>query len=118
MATLVEVFFSPEVLVLFFATMIDAINVLLVCVGLDDFGLTDLIGLFFIGGWLWFRSMLKETPSKMPTPKRQKLPKPEGAKATRRMRWLRIICFGGELIPYVGALPWWTILVFSELKSD
>ncbi len=37
------------------------------------------------------------------------------AKKSRWIKWLRPIAFIGELIPFVNALPLWSILVYSEL---
>ena len=129
-----EIFFSAEGLIILpFAVFIDLIGIVLVCFGLDDFGITDIIAWVFIGGWSFFRSQIipaqgaeqidisqirkgKADFQKQlqearriseETKKAQK-----GAKAAKwgkRIKWL-------EFIPYVGALPLWTVSVYMTIK--
>jgi len=48
---------SPEGFVMMsVATTIDLISIIIVFVGLDDFGITDTIGLIIIGSWMFFKS--------------------------------------------------------------
>jgi hypothetical protein len=44
--------------------------------------------------------------------------KVSASKWAKRMKWLRPILIFAEFIPYVGALPYWTICVFAELKNN
>ena len=91
---------SPELIIIFpFALVLDAIGIILICFGLDDFGITDTVGLVFLGSWLWFR---KGT--------RVKIDKKD---FKRGLKFLGATI--GEYIPYVGAIPFWTITVLSTL---
>ena len=105
---------SPEGLVMMsVAVVIDLIGLIIVCVGLDDFGITDIIGMIFIGSWMFFRSGAmpeRKTPSK----------KSKGAGKTAERNVLKRFGLTGlaELIPYLGALPWWTIMVYKELTES
>ncbi len=122
-----EIFFSPEgLLILPFAAVIDIIGIVLVCFALDDFWITDIIAWTFIGSWGMFRSQFSSGQSaeiQMPSigekqkmgqeirsaqsQKAQKMAK--GAKTAKNIKWL-------EFIPYVGALPLWTISVYMTIK--
>jgi hypothetical protein len=92
---------SPETLFMLpLAVVIDLVGIILICFGLDDVGITDAIGAIFIGGWLLIR--------------RGKLEVKVSKKDTKTL-----VRFGktfiGELIPYLGALPFWTITVVGIL---
>ena len=129
-----EIFFSPEGLIILpFAVFIDLIGIILVCFGLDDFWITDIIAWIFLGGWSFFRSQIISSSGAEPidisqirkgktdfnkqiqeakkiseeTKKAQK-----GAKAAKwgkRIKWL-------EFIPYVGCLPLWSVSVYMTIK--
>lgn len=91
---------APEgVLMLCVATLLDGIGLILFFLswlGVDDYGLLDIIGGVIIGGWLYFR---KGTIS---------------PKMLRRF----LIAFGVEVVPILGSVsPSWMILVWQELKS-
>ena len=121
-------FFSPEaVAMLPLAILIDAIGIALLCFGSDDFFITDIIGLLFIGGWSYFRSMVKggTQETEMPTlggkkgavkTAKQTQRATKVMKWTKRLKWLRPLCVVGEIIPYTGWLPFWTVFVYFELK--
>ena len=110
--------FSPEtVTMLPFAICLDMIGIALLCCGLDDGGMTDMIGIAIIDGWLFFRgnpragttkgrreSMagIADTLKKFFTDKNFKFITPTFL----------------ELIPYVGALPFWTISVILNLSEE
>lgn len=104
---------SPEgVIMMLLAILLDLTGVILFCVGLDDCGATDIIGIIFIGGWIFFRSRsLKVTSGAAKTI----------SKATewaKRSKWLRPLCVGMELIPFWGGVaPSWIILVYNELQA-
>jgi hypothetical protein len=129
-----EIFFSPEGLIILpFAVFIDLIGIVLVCFGLDDFWITDIIAWIFLGSWSFLRSQITPSSGAEPmdisqirkgkgdlqkqlqetkkiseeTKKAQK-----GAKAAKwgkRIKWL-------EFIPYVGALPLWSVSVYMTIK--
>lgn len=106
-------FFSPEGMIIFpLAVLLDLIGLILVFFALDDFFITDIVGIVMIGGWTYFHSGQVQ----MTQGAQQKLGKM--AKRMRRLKWLRPLMIIGEFIPYVGALPCWTILVYFELKSS
>jgi hypothetical protein len=103
---------SPEaVIMLPLAILLDLIGIVLICFALDDFFITDIIGIVFIGGWIYFRSGAIKT-TKGAKEKAGKI-----IKKMKKLKRLRFLCIGAELIPYIGALPSWTILVYFELKS-
>lgn len=95
---------SPELIIFFpFALMLDAIGIILICFGLDDVGVTDFIGTIFLGSWIWFR---EGTRIRMSSKKLKK----------KSFRF-----FGSailESIPYLGALPFWTIMTLFTLKDS
>lgn len=112
--------FSPEAIIMLpLAIILDLIGIILIFFALDDFFITDIIGIVFIVGWIYFRSgtikvtkKVEKKVGKITTEKAGKM-----AKKIKKLKWLRPLCILAELIPYIGALPSWTILVFFELKS-
>ncbi len=128
---------SPEgVLMLFLAGILDLIGV--ICLILDlVFGIGEIlsyipdgIGILFFGGWLLMRSQgekSKEEAKEEVTEKiaehrraiekRKKMLKKGVKKGSKRGLRFGLSALG-ELIPFLGALPFWTIFVFLELKSD
>lgn len=157
-----EILTSPEgIVVLPFAVLIDAVGIVLIIFGLDDFCITDIIAWSFLGFWGMFRSQVtvkEQAPSQMPssghyqqkaaaakkirkfehaaevaaeksqeaaraaelakksgdvekaaleTQRAQKFAK--AARTARNMKWL-------EFIPYIGALPLWTISTYMTIK--
>ncbi len=94
---------SPEtIIVLTFALIVDGSGIALVLVGADDFGITDTIGLVFLGTWLKLRKGLSV--------------KIDRKDFKRGIKFLgSALC---EYIPYLGALPFWTITVLSTLKES
>lgn len=124
-------FLSPEGLIILpFAIIIDAIGIILIIFGLDDFWITDIIAIAIIGGWSYFRSQIKKSNQEMPSLKKIKETRETvkelraGEKAVKttsrakRIKWLKPLAFVGELIPYVGWLPLWTVYVIAELQSS
>jgi hypothetical protein len=132
-------FLSPGALVIFpLAVLIDIIGIILIFCGLDDFGLTDIIAITFIGGWSAFKSMAEGSGSQQqtgtPDIKRKREAQKEikktmsqtaktaktakGAKVAKGAKWLRWFTVIGELIPYFGVLPLWSIYVFFEIKNS
>ncbi len=105
---------SPEgVLMMFAALLLDCIGVFLLIFGLDDFGVTDIIGIFLIGGWMYSRSGF--------------IAMPKGAEKKAK-GWLRKLFRGkwkryltpilGEAIPYFGGIALcWTLAVYYELTD-
>ncbi len=132
-----EIAISPEGLIILpIAIVIDLIGIVLVCFLLDDFEITDIIGWIFIGGWSLIRSQVVPTaeismPSmeekrglakefqstqktaaeaeKIAKETQQARKMANAAKWAKRIKWL-------EFIPYVGALPLWTVSVYMTIK--
>lgn len=97
---------GPEgILLLCVAGLLDAIGFiffLFFWLGIDDYGILDIIGTVIIGGWLLIR-----TGSSKGT---QDIAK----KTLKRFGFT----FAIELIPFLGGIsPSWTILVWKELKG-
>ena len=137
--------FSPEgVLMLFLAVLLDLIGI--ICLILDAaYGIGEVlsyipdgIGILFFGGWTLMRSLasgqtieeakektsetisdIKETGDKRREAirKRKKMLKKGVKKGAKRGLRFGLAALG-ELIPFLGALPFWTIFVFLELKND
>ncbi len=119
---------SPEsVIMLMIAAMLDLAGIVLICVGLDDFGITDIIGVLVIGGWMLLRGSMSSGDQELTARQlgreaaqkrgeRQQIVK--RAKSITKRGWLKPFCFIGELIPWVGALPFWVVMVYNELKNQ
>jgi hypothetical protein len=105
-----DIKFTPEAFfILPIAIMLDLIGIVLVCFMLDDFTLTDILGFVVFTPWLLLKG---------------KKPLKEGKKG-----WLdkfknfckgknsRLIVPFLEVVPYLGCLPFWTILAISNLEE-
>jgi hypothetical protein len=100
---------TPETLLMFpLAVGIDLASIILACFLLDDFGLLDIIGTTFIGGWLFFRKgktgALKDRGGdirRLFTGKFSKF----------------LVPIFGELIPYLGVLPFWSLSAYFTLTE-
>jgi len=94
---------SPELIIFLpLALMLDAIGIVLVLFGLDDLGILDTVGLFSLGAWIWLRD-----GTRMISPKKM------------RKKGFRFLgTYIGESIPYLGALPFWTIMTLFTLKDS
>jgi len=104
-------FLGPEALIMLpVAVVLDLIGIILVCFALDDFWITDIIGIASIGLWTYFRSQTMKVTHKAAA----RITKV--AKWAKRLKWLRPLLIIGEFIPYVGAAPLWIIVVYLELK--
>lgn len=96
---------SPEgLLMLSVAATLDFIGFILFCfcwLGIDDYGILDILGMIIIGGWLFLR---KGTGSALEA----------GKRGFKRFSIASLI----EMIPFFGGIsPSWTILVWKELKN-
>ena len=107
--------FSPEgVIMLYVALLVDGGELLveiIPVVGQIISILIDIFAVLFIGGWMWFRSgtiqITAEAAARLGA----------AAKWTRRLKWLRPLCFILELIPIGSSfLPLWILIVYLELK--
>jgi hypothetical protein len=141
------VFFTPEgIIIMLIAGLIDLIGIFLTIIFLLTlFGvlaleipaivdwIVDGIGFVFFGLWLWVRSAIispgTETESEELTERvvekrramkkaKKKVKAMKAAKTTGRRGLKFIMVFIGEIIPIVGALPFWSWLAYSELKTN
>ncbi len=131
--------FSPEALIMLpLAALLDIIGIICfianVFFGIGEIFsfIPDFMGLFFFGAWVVFRSMTKQAgeekkqgltmkvaqrknEQKIMVKKTQGIIK-QGMKIGRKGKFL--IAAIGELVPIIGVLPFWTIYVYWELKSE
>lgn len=105
--------FSPEgVVMMTVAVILDLVGIILLLFALDDFFITDIVGILFITPWMFLRSSTVATPEKMQK-KTQK-----GISKLFRGKWKKFLTpIIGEVIPYVGAFPCWTLAVYYEITS-
>ena len=129
------------------ALLLDTVNVVLIFAALDDFWICDAIGMLSVGVWLFLRSgvvqrMSEQVEEKIkevwgrvqgtPVQAERGLKKQTAEQSAKLMqkaeqvigktgkaaRWLRpLACFACEIIPYIGVIPGWTIMVYGELTS-
>ena len=104
-------FFSPDaVLMLALAAILDIIGYILIYFGLDDFWITDAIGVISIGGWMFFR-----TGHVTITKKGKKMIQKTGRKIAKRLG----LSFLVEIIPWLGDVsPSWFLAVYFEIKNN
>ncbi len=104
---------SPEgVIMLLVAGFLDLIGIILICFGVDDFGILDIFGIIIIGGWMLLRGGTATAPEKA------KAQVAKGFKKIFRGKWQKfLIPIVGEVVPYSGAFIWWTFAVYYELTS-
>ena len=106
--------FSPDAIIMFpLAIILDFAGLLLAIFGVTEIFsyVTDFIGLIFIGLWTYSHSQTV----KVTYGAAARLTKV--AKLARTLRWLRPLLIVLEFVPFVGAAPCWTILVWFELQS-
>jgi len=95
-------FTSPEALIMFFLSVsLDLVGYVLLLAALDDFWLTDIVGVLFFGSWIITRG--------------GSLKGKKGIPGLKRFGISTLI----EAVPYVGSIsPSWTIMVYKELKNN
>lgn len=111
--------FTPETIVMLpFALGLDIIGIVLICFGLDDFGITDIIGIMIIDSWLLYRGDSRSGNTKG----RQAAINKASDMVTKLFKGKQtkfLIPALLELIPYLGSLfPFWTISVVLNLSKD
>lgn len=103
---------TPEIVILIWAIIIDISNIVVVCFGLDDFCLIDIIGMCTISLWSVVRSQTFVTPQKLQS---------KGQNFVRKLftgKWGKFLTpIVGEVIPYVGVGPWWSLAVYYQLTA-
>ena len=104
--------FSPESLaMLVLAVGIDMAGIVLLLCALDDFGLLDTVGIIFINSWLLIRGEKSMGQGKKGKMKQLK------SLFTNKYLKFALPTFT-ELVPYLGALPMWTITVLCNLDVE
>ncbi len=108
--------FSPEALVMFMvAGSLDLIGLILLILDFIGIGLAlsfipDIIGLVFLGSWMYFR-----TGHVTISRSAGKTIRKSGRKILKRLG----LSFAGELIPLFGDIAFcWTLAVYFELKNN
>ena len=128
--------FSPEGAVFLpLAILLDLISIILIIFALDDFCILDIIGIATIGAWVFYKTGVAPSAPESTVQKAEKAKdavrqgrasgeiaeKAEklAAKAGKYGRWLRpALCILGELIVWIGAIPFWTYLVYKTLTDN
>jgi hypothetical protein len=104
----------PGVIILFIAILLDLFGI--TCLILDIFfgvgeipsWISDGIGIIFISGWMFLKSGRIEAPEKAQ----------RGLRKLFRGKWKKFLTpIIGEVCPFVGALPFWSLTVYYELTS-
>ena len=101
---------SPAgIIMLIAAVLIDLAGLIILCFGVDDLGILDVLGLVFIGGLMFIQS--GEITG---TKGAKKALKKTGGKVLKRIG----LSFLGEVIPYFGGLaPCWTLAVYFHFRN-
>lgn len=107
----VNIKISPEVVIMLpFGIMCDVIGLIILCCGLDDFGLIDIVPMMIIFSWLIIRG--KELPNLQGGLKN----KIRNLFTDKRFRFLTPLL--GELTPYLGGIGFfWTLTVLLNVME-
>ena len=93
------------------ALFLDIFGVILFCFGLDDFGMTDVIGIATINFWLIMRN-------KQPRNDQGRKGALDSVRKVFTGKHTKVaVPMFGELIPYLGVLPFWTLSVLLNLSD-
>jgi hypothetical protein len=106
---------TPEgIIMMGLAVTLDVVGLVINLCALDDCGILDIVGIVIICGWMLFRSQGKSVTATGKTKKQAEnfLKKIFTGKNSKF-----ITPIVGEIIPYVGALPCWTLAVFFEVTE-
>jgi hypothetical protein len=103
---------TPEIVILIWAVILDIIPIILVCFGLDDFWTIDILGMLTISLWSFLRSQ------SMVVPQRVSAKAKKGLGKIFRGKWSKFLTpIIGEVVPYLGIGPWWTLSVYYQLTA-
>ncbi|MFC1629959.1 hypothetical protein ACFL06_00290 [Patescibacteria group bacterium] len=103
----IEALITPEGLImLFIAGFIDVIDFLT-----GSLVVVDVIAILIIGSWTYFHSQQVKVTARAGGRIKK------AAKWAKRLKWLRPLLLIVEVIPVVGMLPCWILLVYFELKQ-
>ncbi len=97
----------------------------------------DILGLLFLGSWMFFRGQFRDAIKRgdQAEEKKEALTQKVAQKGIERKKMMKkmkktskiakvgrngrfLISLAGEMVPILGCLPFWTICVFMELKND
>lgn len=103
---------SPEIVILVWAVIIDLVNIIIVFFGLDDFGAVDIFGIVTISLWSFLRTQTVVAPPRAQTQAKNFLRKIFTGK------WSKFLTpIIGEVVPYLGVGPFWTLSVYYQLTE-
>lgn len=109
------IFLSPEGFIMMSTAMI--VDILELFIPFEPFDPVDIFAIIFFGAWMVFRAMLKgEKLEEKKVPKKAAAAVQKAAKWAKRLKWLRPLLFILEMVPLVGAAPFWVVAVYLELK--
>lgn len=109
------IFLSPEGFIMMSTAMV--VDILELFIPFEPFDPVDIFAFVFFGAWMVFRSMLKgEKIGEKKVPKKAAAAVQKATKWAKRLKWLRPLLFILEMIPLVGAAPFWVVAVYLELK--
>ena len=108
------IFLSPEGFIMMStAALVDVVELFIPFEPIDP---VDIFAIVFFGAWMVFRAMLKGRKPEVKVSKKAAATIQRAAKWAKRLKWLRPILFILEMIPLVGAAPFWVVAVYLELK--
>jgi len=108
------VFLSPEGIIMMMTSFLVDIGELFI--PLEPIDPLDIFAIVFFGAWMVFRSMIKGKKPEIRVSKKAAATVQKAAKWAKRLKWLRPVLFILEMIPLVGAAPFWVVAVYLELK--
>ena len=108
------IFLSPEGFIMMStAVLVDVVELFIPFEPIDP---VDIFALVFFGAWMVFRAMLKGRKPEIRVSKKAMATIQKAAKWAKRLKWLRPLLFILEMVPFVGAAPFWVVAVYLELK--
>lgn len=108
------IFLSPEGFIMMSTAMV--VDILELFIPFEPFDPVDIFALVFFGAWMVFRAMLKGEKPEVRVSKKAAAAVQKATKWAKRLKWLRPLLFILEMIPLVGAAPFWVVAVYLELK--
>lgn len=108
------IFLSPEGFIMMSTAMV--VDILELFIPFEPIDPVDIFALVFFGAWMVFRAMLKGRKPEVRVSKKAMATVQKAAKWAKRLKWLRPLLFILEMIPLVGAAPFWVVAVYLELK--
>lgn len=108
------IFLSPEGFIMMStAALVDVVELFIPFEPIDP---VDIFAIVFFGAWMVFRSMIKGRRPEVRVPTKTAARVERTIKWAKRLKWLRPVLFILEMIPIIGAGPFWVVAVYLELK--